>query len=105
MPLRSHHTAVCTLLALALTLGWRHPPTQTPPRRAALTQRARASPASITDLNHATLDELISLPGIGGVVAVRIIEARPFRAVDELTRVRGIGARRLLRLRPWITVR
>jgi hypothetical protein len=51
------------------------------------------------DLNHAALDELAGLPGIGPITAARIIAARPFAHVDELLRVEGIGPRRLADLR------
>ena len=60
------------------------------------------------DLNRATAEELDALPGIGPVLAGRILAHRarygPFRAVDELRAVRGIGPRLLERLRPRLTV-
>lgn len=51
------------------------------------------------DLNHASLLELESLPGIGPVLARRIADARPFDGVDDLRRVAGIGRVRMLALR------
>lgn len=56
------------------------------------------------DINRATEQELRQLPGIGPTLARRIIEARPFQRVEDLRRVRGIGAKTLDRLRPFITV-
>jgi hypothetical protein len=51
------------------------------------------------DPNHASAAELASLPGVGPVLAKRIMEARPFRRVEEMLRVKGLGQRRLARLR------
>ncbi len=59
------------------------------------------------DLNRATADELRRLPGVGSGLAARIIEARdaaPFTSVEDLRRVRGVGAAKLERMRPLVTV-
>ncbi|MEZ4248964.1 MAG: helix-hairpin-helix domain-containing protein [Polyangiales bacterium] len=56
------------------------------------------------DLNRATAEELELLPRIGPALAARVVEARPFDTVDDLRRVRGIGARTLERLRPLVRV-
>jgi competence ComEA-like helix-hairpin-helix protein len=59
------------------------------------------------DLNRATADELGRLPGIGPGLAARIVETRdraPFASVDDLRRVRGVGAAKLERLRPLVSV-
>lgn len=56
------------------------------------------------DVNRAPAERLVALPGVGPVLAARIAEARPFATVDDLRRVRGLGAARLDRLRPLVTV-
>jgi DNA uptake protein ComE-like DNA-binding protein len=54
------------------------------------------------DVNAASLAELQNIPGIGPVVAQRIIEARPFKSADDLQRVKGIGAgKRYEQIRPF----
>jgi DNA uptake protein ComE-like DNA-binding protein len=57
-----------------------------------------------TDLNTASAAQLDALPGIGPVLAKRIIAARPFASVDDLERVSGITAVALARLRPLVSV-
>src|SRR5689334_21178362 len=39
------------------------------------------------NLNTATMDQLIALPGVGKIEAARIIAARPFKSVGELSKV------------------
>jgi competence ComEA-like helix-hairpin-helix protein len=58
-------------------------------------------------INTAGAAELQRLPRIGPTLAQRILAERrkaPFRSVDDLRRVRGIGAKTLERLLPFITV-
>jgi len=43
------------------------------------------------DPNTASVDEIMLLPGIGEVLAERIVEGRPYKSVDDLRRVPGIG--------------
>jgi competence protein ComEA len=46
---------------------------------------------------------LEALPGIGPVIARRIIEGRPYPSVEELDGVKGIGKKRLEEIRPLVT--
>jgi competence protein ComEA len=59
-------------------------------------------PQTKLDVNAASLAELQNVPGIGPVVAQRIIEARPFKSADDLQRVKGIGVgKRYEKIRPF----
>jgi competence protein ComEA len=60
------------------------------------------------DLNTTNWVELSQLEGIGPTLAQRIIADRkqngPFADVEDLVRVRGIGPKTIVRLKPWLTV-
>ena len=62
----------------------------------------------VVDLNSATLADLDSLPGVGPVMAARILDWRTaharFASVDQLREVSGIGAKTLERLKPHVRV-
>jgi competence protein ComEA len=72
--------------------------------------RAAAKPPStaIVNLNTASASDLEGLPGIGAKTAARIVEYRqkngPFKKVEELMNVRGVGEKSFLKLKPQITV-
>lgn len=64
-------------------------------------------PASVS-LNQATVDDLQALPGVGPVLAQRIVDYReangPFSVVEDLLDVPGIGEGRLAELRKLVRV-
>jgi competence protein ComEA len=70
---------------------------------------AQAPPRFPIDLNRASAAELEQLPGIGPVLAARIVELRRlrgrFQSVEELLDVHGIGPKRLEQIRPYVIVR
>lgn len=49
----------------------------------------------IVDLNHATLEELMTLPGVGPKMAEAIMNHRPFETFDEVENVPGLGSKKL----------
>ncbi len=103
-----------TMIAFALLLGWRclFDPTFLPDVRPPVGYRdmslAEFMKLSSTNLNTATRLELMELPGIGEVLAGRILTYRlqkgGFSSVEELTEVQGIGEKRLEALRKYVYV-
>ncbi len=78
------------------------------PATASVTEPAQAERPSTIDINSASADELTALPGIGEVLAARIVAYRtangPFVRGDQLMAVDGIGTVTYERLRPHIRV-
>lgn len=112
--------ALLVVALLALGAGrdlWRatHPRPAPPPRAPAAAPGAVApsppatpapGPARAVDLNRAGPAELDALPGIGPVLAGRIVAHRaahgPFREPEDLLAVPGIGPRLFERLQPLV---
>ena len=70
--------------------------------------KADAKPAVVVNINTATAAEFEALPGIGKSTATRIVEYRqkngPFKKIEELMNVQGIGEKSFLKLRGQLTV-
>ncbi len=69
---------------------------------------AKAASGAIVNINTASATEIATLPGVGAKMAARIIEYRqkngPFKKVEELMNVRGIGEKNFLKLKPQLAV-
>jgi competence protein ComEA len=67
-----------------------------------------AKPTAVVNINTATAAEFEQLPGIGAKTAARIVDYRqkkgPFKKIEELMNVQGIGEKSFLKLRPQLTV-
>ncbi|MCU1384872.1 MAG: comEA 2 [Acidobacteria bacterium] len=98
--------SIAALSSLLCAVPSTHAFAQAKPTRTA----AKAAPAStaIINLNTASASDLEGLPGIGAKTAARIVEYRqkngPFKKVEELMNVRGVGEKNFLKLKPQISV-
>jgi len=66
-----------------------------------------AMAAEKIDINTANQAQLETLPGIGPVIAGRIIEYRqkkPFASIEEIKEVKGIGEATFLKIQDMLTV-
>ena len=83
-------------------------PSPRPTRTAQSSVIGTAAKAGKLDLNLASAEELQRLPGIGPVLAQRVVELRnahgKFRTVEDLRDVKGIGKKRMEQLRPLVIV-
>ena len=64
--------------------------------------------AAAVNLNTATKDDLVALPGIGPAKAQAILDYRnqhgPFRSVDDVRKVKGIGEKLFLQIKPELSL-
>jgi competence ComEA-like helix-hairpin-helix protein len=67
-----------------------------------------ASGRSLVDVNAATEEELVSLPGVGPVIASRIVAYRdqhgPYQTAADLMAVRGLGPKSVALMESLLTV-
>ena len=75
-------------------------------------QRATKPPVAasteVINLNNATATQIASLPGIGLKTAELVVEYRqkngPFKKIEEIMNVRGVGEKSFLRIKDRLTV-
>ena len=104
------------LVVLLLLLGalrhrlepWLHGVAELPPAVETAARAVDPERFGRVDLNRADADELASLPRIGPALARRIVADReangPFRSLEDLDRVRGVGPGVLAAIRAEITL-
>src|SRR5215470_8144616 len=96
MASRSAVLRVLCLLSLVLFLS------------AAVNANKKKPPVRPVNINTATSEELQLVPGIGPATAQKILQMRksygPFKSVDDLLAIRGLGQKRLDKMRKYLTV-
>lgn len=77
--------------------------------RAGTKEKTTRTDDQLININSATKNELMSLPGIGAVIAERIILFRedegPFTSIDDLRKVKGVSMKKFQQLKARVTVR
>ncbi|PYU12592.1 MAG: topoisomerase [Acidobacteria bacterium] len=75
---------------------------------AAASAGKKKPPVKPVNINTATSEELQQVPGIGPATAQKILQMRksygPFKSVDDLLAIRGLGEKRLDKMRKYLTV-
>ena len=98
---------VMSLVTAALLVA-AQPLTSSAQTKASGRTSSKAAPAAAVNINTAPASELQTLPGIGAKVAERIVEYRqkngPFKKVEDLMNVRGVGEKNFLKLKGQISV-
>ena len=95
-----------SILALAMALSLAGVPS---PTVASLQPDTKASaPAQTVNVNTATAAQFEALPGIGPSMARKIVGFRekngPFKKLEDLMNVQGIGEKSFLKLRPYLSL-
>lgn len=102
---------LCALAAALVTAACRTPASAATLVLLPLTQSeapaAQSAEETLVDINTASVDELDALPDIGPALAQRIVDYRavngPFRKIEEIMQVPGIGAGKFEKLQDRIT--
>jgi comEA protein len=98
---------VLSIVAVVFLLGAL--PSAAPPGQTREPGRSASKPpVTMVNINTASVSDFEALPGIGAKTATRIVDYRqkngPFKKVEELMNVRGVGEKNFLKLKPQLTI-
>lgn len=106
---RMHRTSSVSVVVLISTLSFSSCAKQSRQFVVGSDSSANVSESAKLNINTATLIELERLPGIGNVIAARIVEHRTkygsFRRVEHLMMVRGVSEAKFRELSPLVIAR
>ena len=79
-----------------------------PAEQSPYTFKKKPLPLKRVNINTARESELMTLPGVGPVYVKRIIVYRekngPFKSVEEIKRIKGIGEKTFLKMKRYLTI-
>ena len=100
--------SIVTLSAFVIAHPCAASAAQAPSGSRAPVKSVKGEVPAIVNINTASVKELDALPGIGTKTAALIVEYRqkngPFKKIEELMNVRGVGEKSFLKLKPQLTV-
>lgn len=68
---------------------------------------AKQAPSRSLDINQASAEQLMTIPGLGATKAAAIVayrQTKPFASTEELVEVKGIGEKLYAKVAPFVTV-
>ena len=100
--------SIVTLSVFAIAHAGGAGAAQIPSGNRAPVKNVKGEIGATVNINTASVKELDALPGIGTKTAALIVEYRqkngPFKKIEELMNVRGVGEKSFLKLKPQLTV-
>ena len=100
--------ALATLLVLAAFAGPQSARAHSAQEVPKTPQRPAGGTIEPVDINRAAAEDLAKLPGIGPELARRIVAFRekhgPFRRVEDLLAIRGVGHKKWRAIRPYLRI-